>query len=134
MIAINVNYAVRQSGTKEYRMILTDVIQHFRQQIELANPTTQEQIDTMVERRRNTNDIKLGEITALLPAYTEEQLQHIASKVGVKQLFFITRTPGKVEILKVWEDELGTLTEILDGFSYYATSTNHMPEFIRREE
>lgn len=121
MIAINVNYAVRQSGTKEHRMILTDVIQHFRQQIELANPTTQEQIDTMVAARKEAGR-------------PNEVLAHIASKVGVKQLFFITRIPGKVEILKVWEDELGTLTEILAGFSYYATSTSHMPEFIRREE
>lgn len=104
-------------------MDLTKLTEYFAKQNETARPATKETIDEMVARRKEQG------------VYTEEQLTELLSKVGQKQLFFIERIKGKVEIKKIWSDEMSMLSDHLSDFSFFkmSTTTSGMPEFIHND-
>lgn len=102
-------------------MLVTDITQHFQVQIESASPTTKENIDAMVEVRKQSDQPK-------------SEILHIASKVGVKQLFYIIRNSDTVEIRRVWEDELSELAADLSSYLYHRENpVSQMPEFVHKD-
>ena len=106
---------------------LDKITEAFAEQLKKAEPTTAEQIDDMIEIRRERYEAT--------PDVFETLKATLKTKVGVKQLFFIQRIQGHVQILKVWEDELESLVDTLHDFSLFQMSsgTSGMPEFMHND-
>lgn len=110
-----------------HMLTLDEITTVFAEQIKKATPHTAEQIDAMIESRRERYEST--------PDVFESIKDHLKTKVGVKQLYYISRGPGNVQVLSCWEDKLDTLIPILEEFTCYQMSAGaqFLPEFIHNE-
>lgn len=97
-------------------MKLVDLKKYFKVQLDAAEPASEVKIANLAS-------------VAILP----EDAEKIKSKLGKKQLIYLTIVRGNTASATVWEDELKSLLVILQDFDYtFTDEATDVPVFTKK--